>query len=216
MSRERHVAVAPRLTHGRIGSMCAWSSVTNEEPVAPSVEDREPERRDRPFWIVNGVVSVVALSVLAYLLLIRHGSGDPTALAFMPAVNASFNGLSAVLLVLAVREIKARRVARHQALMLSAFASSAFFLVGYLAYHYVHGDTKYPGAGGIRIAYLVLLASHVILSIPVVPMCLAAFYFAFRRKFVTHKKITKFLFPIWLYVSITGVLVFVMLRSAYG
>ena len=171
---------------------------------------------DRPFWIVNGVVSVVALSVLAYLLLIRQGSGDRTALAFMPAVNATFNAASAVLLVLAVMAIKQRRVARHQALMLSAFASSTFFLVGYLAYHYVHGDTRFPGTGPLRTAYLALLASHVLLSIPVVPMCLAAFYFAFRREFVTHKKITRFLFPIWLYVSVTGVVVFLMLRSAYG
>jgi len=112
--------------------------------------------------------------------------------------------------------IKKKQIARHQALMISAFAASSFFLVGYLAYHYVHGDTKYPGTGGMRVAYLVLLASHVVLSIPVVPMCLAAFYFAFRRKFATHKTITKFLFPIWLYVSVTGVLVFFMLRSAYG
>ena len=171
---------------------------------------------DRPFWIVNGVVSVVALSVLAYLLLIRQGSGDRTALAFMPAVNATFNAAAAVLLVLAVMAIKQRQVARHQALMLSAFASSTFFLVGYLAYHYVHGDTRFPGTGPLRTVYLALLASHVLLSIPVVPMCLAAFYFAFRREFVTHKKITRFLFPIWLYVSVTGVVVFLMLRSAYG
>ena len=172
------------------------------------------EPADRPFWIVNGVVSVVALSVLAYLLLLRHGSGDPTSLSFMPAVNACFNGAAAVLLVLGVIAIKRKNVARHQMLMISAFASSTFFLVGYLAYHYVHGDSKYPGSGGMRAAYLVLLASHVILSIPVVPLCLAAFYYAFRRRFATHKKITKFLFPIWLYVSVTGVLVFLMLRSA--
>jgi putative membrane protein len=174
------------------------------------------DRGDRPFWIVNGVVSVLALSLLAYLLLLRRGSGDPSSLAFMPAVNASFNGLAGVFLVLAVIAIKRKQVARHQKLMLSAFASSSFFLVGYLAYHYVHGDTKYPGGGGVRIAYLVLLASHVLLSLPVVPLCLAAFYFAFRRRFETHKKITRFLFPIWLYVSVTGVLVFLMLRSAYG
>lgn len=174
------------------------------------------DRGDRPFWIVNGVVSVVALSLLAYLLLLRQGAGDKSSLAFMPAINASFNGTAAVLLVLAVRAIKRKQVQRHQKLMLSAFASSAFFLAGYLAYHYVHGDTRYPGTGGIRIAYLALLASHVILSIPVVPMCLAAFWFAFRRRFETHKKITRILFPIWLYVSVTGVLVFLMLRSAYG
>jgi putative membrane protein len=173
-------------------------------------------RGDRPFWLVNGVVSVLALSLLTYLLLIRRGAGDPGALSFMPAVNASFNAAAAVLLVLAVRAIKRKEVARHQALMLSAFASSSLFLVGYLAYHYVHGDTRYPGTGGARTAYLVLLASHVLLSIPVVPMCLAAFYFAFRRRFTTHKRITKVLFPIWLYVSVTGVAVFFVLKSAYG
>jgi putative membrane protein len=174
-------------------------------------------KSDRPFWIVNAVVSILALALLAYLLLLRQGSrADAHALAFMPAVNASFNAMSAVLLVLAVRAIKAKQVARHQALMISAFASSTFFLVGYLAYHYVHGDTKYPGTGALRGVYLALLASHVLLSIPVVPMCLAAFYYAFRRSFATHKRITKVLFPIWLYVSITGVLVFAMLRSAYG
>lgn len=178
--------------------------------------ERTGERGDRPFWIVNGVASIAALSLLAYLLLIRQGSGDRTALSFMPAVNASFNGLAAVLLVLAYRAIRRKQVARHQLLMLSAFGSSAFFLVGYLAYHYVHGDTKYPGSGAARTAYLLLLASHVILSMPVVPMCLAAFYFAFKKRFATHKKITRVLFPIWLYVSVTGVLVFFMLRSAYG
>jgi putative membrane protein len=173
-------------------------------------------RRDRPFWIVNGLVSVVALAVLAYLLLLRQGRGDPGALSFMPAVNACFNGASAVLLVLAVRAIKQRQVARHQALVLSAFASSAFFLVGYLAYHYVHGDTRYPGTGGMRGLYLLVLASHVLLSIPVVPMCLAAFYFGLKRSYATHKKITRVLYPIWLYVSVTGVVVFLMLRGAYG
>ncbi len=177
---------------------------------------RTTERGDRPFWIVNGVVSVLALALLGYLLLLRQGSGDRSSLAFMPAVNACFNGGAAVLLVLGVAAIKKKRVAQHQKLMLAAFASSTFFLVGYLAYHYVHGDTRYPGTGGLRVAYLLLLASHVLLSIPVVPMCLAAFWFAFQRRFDTHKKITKILFPIWLYVSITGVLVFLMLRSAYG
>jgi putative membrane protein len=173
------------------------------------------DKKDRPFWIVNAVVSVLALSVLSYLLLLRHGKGDPSALSFMPALNAFWNGLAAVLLVLAVRAIKNKQVARHQALMLSAFASSAFFFVGYLAYHYVHGDTKFAGTGAIRGLYLAVLASHVVLSIPVVPMCLAAFYFAFKRSFVTHKKFTKILFPIWLYVSVTGVLVFFLLHVLY-
>ena len=169
---------------------------------------------DRPFWIVNGVLSVVALAVLAYILLVRQGSGDRSALSFMPAVNASFNATSAVLLVLAVRAIKRGLVARHQALMLSAFASSAFFLVGYLAYHYVHGDTKYPGAGLGRVFYLIVLASHVILSITVVPGALTSFYFAFTQQFERHRRLNRVFLPIWLYVSVTGVAIFFLLRGA--
>lgn len=177
-----------------------------------------PRAEDRPFWIVNGVVSVLALALLGWILLVRRGGAhaDPTALAFMPAVNAAFNATAAVLLVLAVRAIRRKEVARHQVLMLSAFAASTFFLVGYLAYHWVHGDTRFPGTGALRVTYLLVLASHVLLSIPVVPLCLAAFWFAFRRNFVTHRRITRVLFPIWLYVSITGVVVFLFLRSATG
>jgi putative membrane protein len=171
--------------------------------------------KDRPFWIVNGIVSALALAVLAYLLLIRRGT-DPNALTFMPAVNATFNATSAVLLVLAVRTIRRDRkdMLRHRRLVLGAFACSVFFLAGYLAYHYVHGDTRYPGTGPVRVLYLLFLASHVLLSIPVVPLCLAAFYFALRNRFAVHTRITRILYPMWLYVSVTGVLVFVWLGLA--
>ncbi len=170
---------------------------------------------DRPFWIVNALVSTVALAILGYLLLVRRGShGAGPDLTMMPAINASWNALSATLLVLAVRAIRRGQVKRHRALVIGAFAASVFFLVGYLAYHYVHGDTRYPGTGAPRILYLLMLASHVLLSIPVVPLCLAAFYYALRGRFATHKKITKVLYPTWLYVSITGVVVFLWLRLA--
>lgn len=170
----------------------------------------------RRFWIVNAIVSALALAVLSYVLLIRGGeAGGSDALSFMPAVDATFNGISATLLVLAVRAIRRKQVRRHQALVIGAFVSSLLFLAGYLAYHYVHGDTRYAGTGVARTLYLVMLASHILLSIPVVPLCLAAFYFALTGRFETHKRITRFLFPIWLYVSVTGVLVFFVLRSSY-
>lgn len=170
---------------------------------------------ERPFWVLNGIVSTLALAVLAYLLLVRQGShGAGADLSAMPAINAAWNALSATLLVLAVRAVRRGDVKRHRRLVMGAFAASVFFLAGYLAYHYVHGDTKYPGTGGIRIAYLLFLASHVLLSIPVVPLCLAAFYYALTGRFSTHKKITRVLYPAWLYVSVTGVLVFAWLRLA--
>jgi putative membrane protein len=178
-----------------------------------TVPPGDSTKRDRNFWILNAAVSTLALAVLAYLLLLRQGQGDRQALSFMPAVNASFNAIAACCLVVGVLAIRAKNQARHQAAMLAAFASSSFFLAGYLAYHYVHGDTRYPAGAPFRGFYLALLATHVLLSIPVVPMALASFYFAFQKRFDRHKRITKVLFPIWLYVSITGVVVFGMLRS---
>jgi putative membrane protein len=170
---------------------------------------------DRSFFVFTGVVSAAALAFLAYILLIRRGgpSGGMD-LRFMPAVNASLNALSACLLTtgwVAVRR-GARRV--HQYLMVSAFVASGLFLVGYLAYHYVHGDTRYAGDGAMRAVYLTLLASHVLLSLFVVPGALVAFYFAWRKSFDRHRKVTRWLAPIWLYVSVTGVLIFFMLRGS--
>jgi len=96
----------------------------------------QPQRRDSRFWIINAIVSAVALSVLAYLLLVRGGSRDGgQSLSFMPAVNATFNGLSAVLLALGVIAVRKRRIRQHMILVIGAFASSSLFLAGYLAYH---------------------------------------------------------------------------------
>jgi putative membrane protein len=169
---------------------------------------------DRTFYVFTGVVSVAALALLGYLLLIRRGGATGVDLRFMPAVNASLNALSASLLLagwVAIRR-QARRV--HQYLMVSAFTSSALFLVGYLAYHYVHGDTRYAGTGPLRAVYLAILASHVLLSIPVLPLALVSFYFAWRQSFRRHRRVTRWLAPLWLYVSVTGVVVYFMLRGS--
>jgi putative membrane protein len=98
--------------------------------------------------------------------------------------------------------------------MISAFVASSLFLVGYLAYHYVHGDTHFVGAPWLKVIYLLILATHVLLSMTVVPLALAAFWFAFRGAFATHKKVTRVLYPAWLYVSVTGVIIFFMLRGS--
>jgi putative membrane protein len=182
------------------------------------MEARSPviAQSDRSFWWLNAGVSAFLLAFLAYVLVLRGGGNDSShALSFVPAINAAFNGVSAVLLALGVVAIRRKRVRQHQALVLGAFVSSTFFLIGYLAYHYGHAETRYPGTGAARTVYLLLLASHVILSIPVLPLCFAAFYFAFKRRFDAHKRMTKVLYPIWLYVSVTGVVVYFFLRSAY-
>src|SRR5690606_21942747 len=99
----------------------------------------------------------------------------------------------------------------HRRLAVGAFAASALFLVGYVTYHYVHGDTRYEG--GHRGLYLSILASHVLLSITVVPMALSAFYFAAERRFAIHKLIARVLLPVWRYVSVTGVVFFCFLHG---
>ncbi len=174
-----------------------------------------PRVSDRAFFAFNAVVSTGALSLLAYLLLIRRGDpGSGLDLRFMPAVNAGLNATAATLLAAAWVAIRKRRPDLHKYLVVSAFAASSLFLVGYLAYHYVHGDTRYQGQGPIRLFYFALLISHILLSVVVVPGALAAFWFAARREFARHKRITRWLMPIWLYVSVTGVAIFFMLRGA--
>jgi putative membrane protein len=173
-----------------------------------------PVSSDRPFFIVNAVVSTAALGFLAYLLMIHRGSPGSVDLRFLPAVNASLNALSASLLVAGWIAVKKRALVLHKYCMVSAFSASALFLVCYVAYHYVHGDTKFQGTGAIRGVYLAILASHVLLSMAVVPLALTAFYFAFKKAFLKHKKVTRYALPIWLYVSVTGVVVFLMLRGS--
>lgn len=173
-------------------------------------------RSDRTFYVFNAIVSIAALAFLGWLLLVHRGSASAEVnLRFLPAVNAGWNTLSAVLLVLGRVAIVKKRPEAHRALMVAAFASSTLFLIGYLAYHAVHGDTKFGGVGATRVFYLVVLASHVVLSTVIVPLALAAFYFAFKQRFSTHTKVTRVLHPIWLYVSVTGVAVYLMLRPYY-
>jgi putative membrane protein len=168
---------------------------------------------DRRFMVFNAVVSAAALSFLGWLLLAPRDAYGGYDLSFMPVVNASFNALAAVCLLAGFVAIKNRKVRLHKRLMVSAFAASSLFLVGYIAYHYVHGDTKFTGEGAIRVVYFGMLISHVLLSTTIVPMALASFYYAFQDRFVTHAKIARILFPIWLYVSVTGVVIFFMLHS---
>lgn len=174
------------------------------------------QESDRGFYVFTAVVSTVALSILAYILLIRRGGavGGVVDLRFLPAVNASLNALAAAFLTAGWVAIRRRARRAHQYLMVSAFASSALFLVCYLAYHFVHGDTRYAGSGPLKALYLLILASHVLLSMAVVPGALLAFYFAWRNAFAKHRKVTRWLAPIWLYVSVTGVVIFFMLRGS--
>jgi len=161
---------------------------------------------------------IIAVSVVAVLLLIWLIYFKPHSIVQLPwiknlvALNATFNGLSTLFLILGYNEIRKREFDKHMNYMLSAFISSVLFLVSYLIYHTFVGDTKFLGEGFIRYIYFFILISHIILSVFVVPLVLTTFFFALSGRFVQHRKIARWTFPIWLYVSVTGVLVFIFLK----
>jgi putative membrane protein len=160
------------------------------------------------------VVSSLAVSFLLWLLYVHHASADFAGRwMFLPALNALLNGLCAISLCVGLYFIKHRNKEAHRNSMLLAFAFSSAFLVSYIVNHALHGDTIFPGHGAVRTLYLSILASHVILSIVALPMVLTTFFFSLTGRFATHRRIARWTFPIWLYVSMTGVVVFVILKA---
>jgi putative membrane protein len=132
-------------------------------------------------------------------------------IADLPALNATLNGTAAVLLSCGYVFIRRGRTAPHRACMLTAFVTSVAFLVSYLTYHAVAGARLFPGTGAPRAFYLTILATHTLLAALVPPLAIAALVFALRRRFDRHRRLARWTLPIWLYVSVTGVVIYVML-----
>jgi putative membrane protein len=159
-------------------------------------------------------VSAAASAFLFWLVYVHPPSQEfATRLLFLPALNALFNAMSAVALVIGFSYIRKRNIAAHRASMLTAFVFSSLFLICYITNHALHGEMHFPGHGSIRTAYLTLLISHVLLSVVALPMILITFFFSLTSRFSQHKKIARFTYPIWLYVSVTGVIVYAMLAA---
>ena len=129
----------------------------------------------------------------------------------LPPVNACLNGLSATLLTCGFIAIRSGRRALHKKLMISAFSSSTLFLVSYLTRFALTGTTTFPGTGAAKIVYLCILFSHMLLAIVVVPLVLRTLWLARAQRFDAHKKLARLTLPIWMYVSVTGVVVYFML-----
>jgi uncharacterized membrane protein YozB (DUF420 family) len=129
----------------------------------------------------------------------------------LPAVNATLNAISAVLLTCGYVMIRRRRIETHRRFMLAAFGTSALFLTSYLVYHYNIGSKPFPGQGPIRFVYFTILITHVILAAAVLPLALITLNHALRSRFEKHVPIARWTLPIWLYVSVTGVVVYLML-----
>jgi len=129
----------------------------------------------------------------------------------LPTVNATLNTISAILLTIGYVCIRSRRPIAHRNCMIAAFAVSALFLTSYLTYHYHAGSTPFQSEGWMRGVYFAVLIPHVVLAALILPLALCTLYFAIRKRFNTHRRIARWTLPIWLYVSVTGVVVYLML-----
>ena len=133
----------------------------------------------------------------------------------LPLVNASLNGLATVLLIVGYVCIRRRRITAHRTAMVAAFATSVLFLVSYLIYHAHAGSRPFPGQGPIRVVYFLILISHIILAATIPPLAGITLWRAYRRRFDRHRKIARWTLPLWLYVSVTGIVVYLMLYRLY-
>jgi putative membrane protein len=160
------------------------------------------------------LISSLAFGFLIWLIYYKGGSDySSNLITSLPALNALLNSASTVFLLLGYHAIRQRNFSRHMKFNLTAFVTSTFFLISYVIYHNYHGSTPFTGQGVIRPVYFFILISHIILSALVMPMILTSFYLAFSGKLKLHRRVSKVTLPVWLYVSVTGVVIFFMLRA---
>lgn len=172
------------------------------------------EKKYRNWIIILSVVIPVAVAVLFTIKLKDFGL-DVEPLTFLPPIYAGINGLTALVLILAVRAIKNGNRATHERLMKTAIGLSVLFLLMYVAYHMTSDSTSYGGEGFIRYVYFFILITHIALSIIIIPLVLFTYVRALAERFDKHKKLARITYPIWLYVAITGVVVYLMISPYY-
>jgi putative membrane protein len=172
------------------------------------------ENKFNKLIIVLSIAIPVVVAILFGVKLKDYGiSIEP--LSFLPPIYAAINGFTAVLLVAGVIAIKNGKRQLHKILMQTAIACSVIFLVMYVAYHITSDSTPFGGEGIIRVIYFFILISHILLSIVIIPLVLITYVKALAQRFDKHKKIAKITFPIWLYVAVTGVIVYFMIAPYY-
>ncbi|MCZ6875337.1 MAG: DUF420 domain-containing protein [bacterium] len=163
-------------------------------------------------WIL--LISAAISAFLIWLIYLKTPSPtDAGWVATLPAANALLNTLSACCLISGWVFIRRGNRTVHLRFMLSAVTFSTLFFISYVLYHHFHGDTPFLGQGMIRPIYFTILISHIVLSVIILPLILSTLYYAARGQFVTHRKIARYTLPLWLYVSVTGVVVFFFLKA---
>lgn len=179
------------------------------------MEDHSLEKKYNKFIIAVSIVIPVVVAILFGVKLKDFGYNvEP--LSFLPPIYATINGITAVVLVLAVIAIKKGNQKVHERLMTTAIVLSVAFLVMYVAYHMTADSTKFGGDGIVKLIYFFILITHILLSIAIIPLVLITYVRALAKRFDKHRKIAKITFPLWLYVAVTGVVVYLMISPYYA
>jgi putative membrane protein len=166
-------------------------------------------------WIVLLSIAIPVVVAVLFKVKLKDFGFNVTPLTFLPPIYATVNGITAILLVAAVMAIKSGNRKRHELLMKLAIGCSVAFLAMYVSYHMTAESTKYGGEGVLKYVYFFILITHIVLSIVIIPLVLITYVRALASKFDKHKKIAKITFPIWLYVAVTGVIVYLMISPYY-
>ncbi len=166
-------------------------------------------------WITILSIAIPLVVAILFKIKLRDLGFDVKPLSFLPPIYATINGITAIVLVCAVLAIKNGKRRLHENLMKTAIALSVAFLGMYVAYHMTSNPTKYGGDGVMKAVYFFILITHISLSIITIPLVLVSYVRALAEKFDKHKQITKYTFPVWLYVAVTGVIVYVMISPYY-
>jgi putative membrane protein len=178
------------------------------------MENSIEKKFNRPIIAVSILIPIVV--AILFTIKLKDFGINVEPLSFLPPIYATINGITAVLLIAAVVAIKNGKRKLHEKLMTTAIACSFVFLVMYVAYHMTADSTKFGGEGWIKGVYFFILISHILLSIIIIPMVLFTYVRALAGQFDRHKKLSKITFPIWLYVAITGVIVYLMIAPYYA
>jgi putative membrane protein len=175
------------------------------------MENKTTIEKKYNLWII--LLSVLIPLVVAILFVVKIPNAEP--LPFLPPIYATINGITAILLVVAVMAVKNGKLKRHEYLMKAAIGCSLLFLAMYVAYHMTTPSTKFGGEGNIKYLYYFILISHILLSIAIIPLVLITYVRALAERFDRHRKIAKITFPLWLYVAVTGVVIYLMISPYY-
>jgi len=178
------------------------------------MENSVEKKFNKPIIVVSILIPIVV--ALLFSIKLKDFGIIVEPLSFLPPIYATINGITAILLIAAVMAIKKGNRKRHEKLMTAAIACSIVFLVMYVAYHMTADSTKFGGEGWIKGVYFFILISHILLSIIIIPLVLFTYVRALSQQFDRHKKLAKITFPIWLYVAITGVIVYLMIAPYYA